>query len=250
LTPLAAASLGVVMVLAFVFHLARKEARNAVMNLVILGLALLVAFGRLSVATPALATSADLEPGSNVVEQRQIAGWQAGNAVVYPTLGFFGAQRIVGVGEVHSDGTFTVQLPESVPVDLLGRATDQCPTLQSSDPDALSNFTGNYLVFQNGQQIGATHSASSVGFASFTGFADGDTRTGLFYADREVTLTGFCDRQLTFGSAAIDFRQNFDITAHQGWNEVVAELSVAQPGKVVANLRAGSNSDLEQWFLF
>jgi hypothetical protein len=150
---------------------------------------------------------------------------------------------------VASDGSFTVQLPEVVPVDLLGKASDQCPTLQASDPDAMTNFTGNYLVFQHGEQIEMTHSASSVGFASFSNFADGDTRTGLFYADRDVTLSGFCDRQLTFGGNSVDFRQNFDIAAHRGWNEVVAVLSVPQPGQVVADLRAGAN-DLEQWFLF
>jgi hypothetical protein len=30
-------------------------------------------------------------------------------------------------------------------VDLLGKGTDQCSTIQASDPEALSNSTGNYL---------------------------------------------------------------------------------------------------------
>jgi DoxX-like family len=248
-TPLAAASLGLVMVLAVLFHLARGERRNAIGNLVLLSLAVVIAAGRLFFAPPALAAAADLQDGRAVIEQGRIAGWQGGDAAIYATVGFFGAPRVVGVGSVTSDGSFSVSLPDEVPADLLGKSTDQCPTIQTSDADALSNFTGNYLVFQQGQQIGATHSASSAGFASFSGFTDGDTRTGLFYADRDLRLSGFCERQLTFGSNAIDFRQNFDITAHKGWNEVVAVLSVPQPGQVIATLRAGSGA-MEQWFLF
>ena len=133
---------------------------------------------------------------------------------------------------------------------MLGKSTDQCSTIQSSDPGALSNFTGNYLIVQHGKPIGATHSASSPGFASFTTFHDGDTRTGFFYADRDVTLTGFCDRTLSFGGASVDFLQEYDITAHRGWNQVVALLSVPQPGHVVAHLTQGSNAAHEQWFLF
>jgi len=238
-----------VMILAVLFHLARGERRNALSNLVLLSFALAVAAGRLFSAPPALAAQAHLQDGTAVVEQGQIVGWQGGDAAIYATVGFFGAPRVVGVGSITSDGSFSVNLPDEVPADLLGKSTDQCSTIQSSDAEALSNFTGNYLVFQQGQQIGATHSASSVGFASFSGFHDGDTRTGLFYADRDVRLSGYCDRQLTFGSNAIDFRQNFDITAHKGWNEVVAVLSLPQPGQVIASLHAGSNA-MEQWFLF
>ena len=184
------------------------------------------------------------------VERGRIVGWPGGDAVIYPTLGFFGNAQIFAVGAVHDDGSFSVDLPAVVPVDLLGKSTDQCSTIQASDPDALSNFTGNYLIFQHGKQIGATHSASSPGFASFTSFADGDTRTGLFYTDRDVTLGGFCDRQLSFGGFSIDFLQRFDIKAHRGWNKVVAVLHVPQPGHVIATLTAGSNRRGEQWFFF
>lgn len=184
------------------------------------------------------------------VEQGQIVGWPGGDAVIYPTLGFFGNAQIFAVGAVAPDGSFRVELPPSVPMDLLGKSSEQCSTIRSSDPDAMSNFTGNYLIFQHGKPTGATHSASSLAFASFTGFGDGDTRTGFFYTDRDVTLGGFCDRQLSFGTASIDFLQNFDITAHKGWNEVVAAISVPQPGHVVATLRTGSNVANEQWFFF
>jgi hypothetical protein len=187
---------------------------------------------------------------SNHIERGKIVGWPGGDAVIYPTLGFFGNARIFAVGAVQPDGSFSVDLPPVVPVDLLGKSTDQCSTIQSSDPDALSNFSGNYLLNQNGKTLGATHAASSLGFASFTSFHDGDTRTGLFYADRDVTLTGFCDRTLSFGAVSVDFLQEFDITAHRGWNHVVAVLSIPQAGHVVARLSEGSNLANEQWFFF
>ncbi|HLZ30317.1 MAG TPA: hypothetical protein VKV73_23595 [Chloroflexota bacterium] len=202
-------------------------------------------------ATPdSLSPVAEADDSVARVERGKIVGWSGGDAVIYPTFGFFGAAQIFVVGAIAADGSFAVTLPAVVPVDLLTKSTDQCSTIQSSDPDALSNFTGNYLIFQHGQQIGATHSASSLAFASFTGFADGDTRTGLFYANHDVTLGGFCERQLAFGAAHIDFLQKFAIQAHRGWNEVVAVLSIPQPGHVVASLTAGSNRAGEQWFFF
>jgi hypothetical protein len=191
-----------------------------------------------------------MDAGESHVERGKVVGWPGGDAVIYATLGFFGNAQIFAVGAVERDGSFSIDLPPVVPVDLLGRSTDQCSTIQSSVPEALSNFTGNYLITQHGKPIGATHSASSLGFASFTSFHDGDTRTGLFYADRDVTLTGFCDRTLSFGAVSIDFRQEFDINAHKGWNSVVAELSVPQPGNVVAHLTRGANRTGEQWFFF
>jgi hypothetical protein len=184
------------------------------------------------------------------VERGKIVGWPGGDAVIYPTLGFFGSAQIFAVGAVEPDGSFSIDLPPVVPVDLLGKSADQCFTIRSSDPDALSNFTGNYLIFQHGKLIGATHSASSPGFASFTSFHDGDTRTGRFYAERDVTLTGFCDRTLSFGSVSVDFLQEFDLSAHKGWNSVVAVLSIPEPGHIVAHLTHGSDRNNEQWFFF
>jgi hypothetical protein len=191
-----------------------------------------------------------MDAGDSHIEHGKIVGWPGGDAVIYPTLGFFGNAQIFAVGAVKPDGSFSVDLPPVVPVALLSKSTDQCSTIQSSDPDALSNFTGNYLVSQHGKSIGATHSASSLGFASFTSFHDGDTRTGLLYTDRDVTLTGSCDRPLSFGTISIDFLQEFDITAHKGWNTVVAVLSVPQPGHIVARLTRDSNLANEQWFFF
>jgi hypothetical protein len=188
--------------------------------------------------------------GASHLERGKLAGWRGGDAVIYPTLGFFGSAQIFAVGAVEADGSFSIELPEVVPVDLLGKSSDQCSTIQASNTEALSNFTGNYLISQHGKPIGATHTASSPGFASFTSFHDGDTRTGLFYADRDVTLTGYCDRTLNFGSASVDFDQEFDIAAHKGWNSVVAVLSVPQSGHIVARLTVGSNRDNEQWFVF
>jgi hypothetical protein len=186
---------------------------------------------------------------SSHLEHGRIVGWPGGQAVIYPTLGFFGDAQTVAVGAVHDDGSFSVDLPAVVPPDLLGASSDQCSTIETSDPVARSNFTGNDLIVQHGKPIGAIHSASSPGFASFTGFADGDTRSGLFYTDRDVTLGGFCDRQLSFGGVTIDFLQRFDVVAHKGWNRVVAVLHVPQPGHVIATLTIGSNR-AEQWFFF
>jgi hypothetical protein len=191
-----------------------------------------------------------MDGGDSHVERGKIVGWPGGDAVIYPTLGFFGNAHIFAVGAVEPDGSFSIDLPPVVPVDLLGKSTDQCSTIQTSDTEALSNFTGNYLISQHGNPIGATHSASSPGFASFTSFHDGDTRTGLFYADRNVTLTGSCDRMLSFGAVSIDFLQEFDITAHKGWNTVVAVLSVPEPDHIVAHLTQGSNRANERWFFF
>jgi hypothetical protein len=69
-------------------------------------------------------------------------------------------------------------------------------------------------------------------------------------ADRDVTLTGFCDRTLSFGAVSIDFLQEFDISAHRAWNSVVAVVSVHQPGHVLAHLTRGTNRANEQWFFF
>jgi hypothetical protein len=184
------------------------------------------------------------------VERGTIVGWRGGNAVIYPTVGFFGPPQIFAVGAVQPDGSFAVRFPAVLPVDLLTKSTAQCATLHSSDPAALSNFTGNYLLVQHGKPIGATHSGSSPAFASFTGFANGDTRTGFLYADRDHTLSGFCQRTISFGGYSVDFRQNFDLRLHRGWNEVVAAVSVPQAGHVVADLTVGSNRAREKWFFF
>ncbi len=209
-----------------------------------LGLAL-----ALSVLTISTGYADEADQASHV-ERGRIVGWPGDDAVIYSTLGFFGNAQVFAVGAVEPDGSFAIDLPPVVPVDLLGKSTDQCSTIQSSDPEALSNFTGDYMIDQGGKPIGATHSASSPGFASFTSFHDGDTRTGLFYTDRDLTLSGFCDRTLTFGAVSVDFLQDFDISAHKGWNSVVAVLSLPEPGHIVAHLTGGSNRANEQWFFF
>ncbi len=214
-------------------------------------LAIGVSFVTVSITQAQTADQANLmDGGASNVERGKITGWPGGDAVIYPTLGFFGNAQIFAVGAVEADGSFSIDLPTVVPADLLGKSTDQCSTIQASDPEALTNFTGNYLISQHGKPIGATHSASSSGFASFTSFHDGDTRTGLFYTDRDVTLTGSCDRTLSFGAVSIEFLQEFDISAHKGWNSVVAVVSVPQQGHIVAHLRRGSDRANEQWFFF
>jgi hypothetical protein len=143
-----------------------------------------------------------------------------------------------------------VRLPAVVPVDLLAKSTSQCATLRSSDPAALSTFTGDGLIYQHGAHIGDTHSGSTFGIASFTGFANGATRSGFVYADRRTTLSGFCQRTLLIGGVTASFRQNFHLVLRRGWNPVVARFSVPRPGRVIADLRVGSNSAHEKWYFF
>jgi hypothetical protein len=202
------------------------------------------------------ATSRQLPPThaaqkhGGLIERGRIAGWPGGSAVIYPTVGFFGTPQIFAIGAVHPDGSFAVRFPSVLPVDLLHKSTDQCSTLHSSDPAALNNFTGNYLIVQHGTQIGATHSATSQAFASFTGGVSGDTRTGFLYTDRNTTLRGYCQRTVTLGGYSVAFRQNFNLPVHKGWNEVVASLSIPQAGHLVSDLRVGSNRAREKWFFF
>ena len=186
---------------------------------------------------------------SGPTERGRIAGWPGGNAVLYPTVGFFGSPQIVAVGLVRPDGSFVVRLPARVPVDLLSKSASQCATLHSSDPAALSNFTGDNLVFQQGVHIGDTHSGSTLGIASFTSFATGDTRSGFLYTNHATTLTGFCERTIPLGTGTADFLQKVDLPLHQGWNPVVAVFSVPRPGHIVAHLKLGSGPD-EKWYFF
>jgi hypothetical protein len=183
-------------------------------------------------------------------ERGIIVGWPGGNAVIYPTAGFFTNPQILAVGSVRPDGSFAVQLPARVPVDLLGRSTGQCATLRSSDPAALSTFTGDDLIYARGVHIGNAHSGSTPGVASFTSFANGATRSGFVYSDRDTTLTGFCERTISTGGVTADFLQNFDLRLHQGWNQVVAYFSVPLPGHIVADLKLGSGSAHENWYFF
>ncbi|HEX6855236.1 MAG TPA: hypothetical protein VF204_08070 [Streptosporangiaceae bacterium] len=64
-----------------------------------------------------------------------------------------------------------------------------------------------------------------------------------------ATLTGFCQRTITAGGITADFRQNFDLPLHQGWNPVVADFSIPQPGHIVANLELGTGQH-EKWYFF
>jgi len=207
------------------------------------------AVGHAAVLSQPARAAATQEQGG-LLERGTIVGWKGGNAVIYPTVGFFGPPQIFAVGAVQPDGSFAVQFPAILPLDLLQKSAAQCATLHSSDPAALSNFTGNYLIIQHGKPIGATHSGTSRAFASFAGFANGDTRTGFLYADRDHTLSGFCRRALSFGGYAVDFRQNFNLRLHKGWNEVEAVVSIPHAGHVVANLTVGSNRAQEKWFFF
>jgi hypothetical protein len=230
---------------------ARTVRGLAALGVAAVGLGLLPGAGALAVPAAAAghsAAAAAWEQGGPT-EQGRIVGWPGGDAVIYPTAGFFGNPQILAVGAVRPDGSFSVRLPDRVPVDLLGKSTDQCATLRSSDPAALSTFTGDGLIFQHGAHIGDTHSGSTPGIASFTGFATGDTRSGLVYVDRDTTLTGSCERTIGTGGGAVDFRQNFDLPLHRGWNQVVASFSVPQPGRLVADLTVGSNAD-EKWYFF
>jgi hypothetical protein len=133
---------------------------------------------------------------------------------------------------------------------MLQTSSARCPTIHSSDPAALTNSTGNYLIFQHGKLIGATHAGSSPAIASFTGAANGDSRTGFVYADRDTIQSGFCHRTLRQGGITIDFRQNLNLHLHKGWNTVVAVVSIPHAGHVVADLAVGSNRAQEEWFFF
>jgi hypothetical protein len=196
------------------------------------------------------AASANRRPQpSGPAERGTIVGWPGGNAVVYPTAGFFGTPQIMAVGSVRPNGSFVVRLPARVPVDLLSKSASQCSTLHSSNPAALSNFIGDNLVFQHGVHIGDTHSGSTRGIASFTRFANGDTRSGFVYTTRATTLTGFCDRTIKVGKRTADFLQKVDLPLHRGWNPVVAVFSLPRPGHIVAHLKRGSNP-AEKWYFF
>jgi hypothetical protein len=97
---------------------------------------------------------------------------------------------------------------------------------------------------------GDVHPGTTLSIASFTSFANGDTRSGLVYASRDTTLTGFCEREITTSAGIADFRQNVDLPLHRGWNPVVASFSVPGPSRVVADLTVGSNSARERWYFF
>lgn len=237
--------------------LAAVTGRRAARGLAALGAAALSA-GLLAAAAPAAGAAAGHHPAvtptaaarqTAPIERGTIIGWPGGNAVIYPTAGFFTNPQILAVGAVRPDGSFTVQLPAQVPVDLLATSASQCATLRSSDPHALSTFTGDSLIYQHGTHIGNTHSGSTLGIASFTGFAAGDTRSGFVYVDRTTTWTGFCQRMISFGGATAQFRQNFDLPLHKGWNPVVADFSVPQPGHIVADLKPGTGPN-EKWYFF
>jgi hypothetical protein len=196
---------------------------------------------------PALASRAQ---HSAPVERGKIVGWPGGNGVIYPTVGFFGTAQIFAVGAVHPDGSFVIHFPATLPVDMLQATAAQCSTLHASDPALLSNSTGNYLLFQHGRQIGATHAGSSQAIAAFTGVADGDARTGFLYADRNSTQSGSCERTLSFGGYSVDFRQNLDLHLHKGWNSVVAHFSIPQAGHIVSDLTVSSDRAGQTWFFF
>ena len=215
----------------------------AMLGVAVLGLTAVASTGALAAPTPA----GHALP--SVTERGKIVGWHDGNAVIYPTAGFFGNPQILAVGAIYPGGRFAVRLPAHVPVDLLSKSTSQCATLRSSNPKALSTFTGDGLIFKRGAHIADTHSGSTPGIAAFTSFAGGDTRSGFVYADRATRLTGFCQRTLSFGSGKVTFRQNFSLPLHQGWNRVVAFFSVPRPGRVVADLRLGTGRH-EKWYLF
>lgn len=201
------------------------------------------------VSSQAVRASASQEQGGPV-ERGTIVGWRGGNAVIYPTVGFFGTSQIFAVGAVRPDGSFTIQFPAALPVDMLQTSAAQCPTIRSSDPSALSNSTGNYLIFQHGKLIGATHAGSSPAIASFTGAANGDSRTGFLYADQDTFQSGFCHRTIRLGGITIDFRQNLDLHLHKGWNAVVAEFSIPRAGHIVSDLRVSPNRAGQRWFFF
>ena len=238
--------------------LAAATGHRAVRGLAVLGVAALGTGLLASAAAPTARAAAGNHPAVTLaaaarhtapVERGTIAGWPGGSAVIYPTAGFFTSPQILAVGAVRPDGSFTVQLPARVPADLLAKSTSQCTTLHSSDPSALSTFTGDSLIYQHGTHIGNTHSGSTLGIAAFTGFASGDTRSGYVYASRATTLTGFCQRTISSGGTTAEFRQNFDLPLHQGWNPVVADFSVPQPGHIVADLKPGTGPH-EKWYFF
>ena len=197
------------------------------------------------------ATAGQSSPAAGPVEQGRIGAWHGGDAVLYATVGFFSpSPEIVAVGSVGTDGSFSVTYPATLPPDVLSRPRDQCPTIQATDPTASTAFTANDLVFQHGMLVGATHSGTSPGVAAFTSIANGDTRTGYVFADRDTTTSGYCERTVSFGGHAVDFRQNLDLRLHRGWNVVVADFSTPRPGQVVSDLKVGSNRSSERFFLF
>ncbi|MGE5136925.1 MAG: hypothetical protein ACM32E_29025 [Gemmatimonadota bacterium] len=236
--------------------LAGAARHRAVRSLAALSVAALGTGLLAAAASPTAQPTAGKHPAISTASRRAgptergtIVGWPGGNAVIYPTAGFFTDPQILAVGSVRPDGLFIVQLPARVPVDLLANSSSQCPTLRSSNPKALSTFTGDSLIYEHGTHIGDTHSGSTLGIASFTSFANGDTRSGFVYANRNTTLTGFCQRTITAGGVTADFRQNFDLPLHQGWNPVVADFSVPQPGHIVASLTLGTGPH-ERWYFF
>jgi len=191
------------------------------------------------------------KPAAGPVETGTIKSWTGGDATLYATVGFFApSPQIVAVGAVRPDGSFSVTYPATLPPDVLSKPSDQCSTIQSTDPNASTAFTANDLIYVHGMLVAATHSGTSLGVAAFTGIANGDTRTGYVYADRGTTTSGYCERKVSFGGYTVDFHQNLELPLHQGWNTVVADFSTPQPHQVVSDLRVGSNRSAEEFFLF
>ena len=208
-----------------------------------------IAASALAVAARSSGRAASPVTQSAPIEQGRIVGWPGGKGVIYPTAGFFSNPQIVAVGAISNNGTFNVQLPARVPTDLLSTFAEQCATLHSSNPNALSTFTGNYLTYQQGMRVGATHSGSTPGIASFTGFTNGATRSGFLYVDRPTTLTGTCERTISAAGFTTDFLQTFNLMLRKGWNRLAASFSTPKPGQVASHLMIGTGKG-ESWFFF
>src|SRR5207248_8233659 len=105
-------------------------------------------------------------PTPGPVEHGHIIGWAGGDATIYGTVGFFSPNpQIFAVGGVEPGGAFSVAYPAILPPDLLAKPAAQCSTIQSSNPNVLTAFTGNDLIYQHGVPAGAAHSGSSIGVA-------------------------------------------------------------------------------------
>jgi len=55
-----------------------------------------------------------MDGGDSHFGHGKIVGWPGGDAVIYPTLGFFGNAQIFAVGAVEPDGSFSIELPRVV----------------------------------------------------------------------------------------------------------------------------------------
>jgi hypothetical protein len=152
----------------------------------------------------------------------------------------------IGSGVIDNDGTFNLQLEESISDTLLesffGSIPKLCPDVKVSAPETKSLTLGAISV------AGSTSTLTQINWDSSDEKSRPETiiQGARIYADRDLSVTGTCNANLGTGGAP--YPTEFSLNLKKGWNIATITAQGTATAIIKASFRSETPTEVNWYY--